>query len=113
MPKVEYAYRPSSEPKAPLVKRPPGRPRGMTDRHGHALRVAPGAEIPVMRAFAEHLRYVREEADIAVAELAAALGVENNTVHGWESGRTRPHLHTLIRIAMALGVPLDHLIPEV
>ena len=89
------------------------RPRGSRDRLGKARRVDRDALSFAVRAFGEQLRHVREDADIAASELAAAIGVGVTTVHSWEASRRIPPLHRLVAIAMALRVPFDHLVPEV
>lgn len=91
-------------------RRSNGRPAGSGTRYGHAVRAVPRDE-PSKRflpAFADRLRFLREEQDVSVDELAAALDVNNATVHSWETGRVVPPLPTVYRVAMALGIrPAD------
>jgi ribosome-binding protein aMBF1 (putative translation factor) len=96
-----------------LVSRSTGRPRGSVDRHGKARRVDRSTVKVIMTAFAEHLRHVRESENVSVAELAAAMGVLPGVVHRCENGRIYPTLERLVSISLALGLPLDHLVPEV
>lgn len=89
------------------------RPRGSRDRHGKAKRVDASTVRFVTRAFGECIRRAREDADVSASELAAAIGVYEDCVNRWESGRRTPRLSNLTAIAMALRVPFDHLVPEV
>ncbi len=95
-----------------MIRRRVGRPRGSRDRYGAARRVDTRAIENVTRALSEHLRHVRESANVAVDELAAAIGVQPSTVHRYESGRSVPPFQRLAAISIALGLPLEHLVPE-
>ena len=53
------------------------------------------------------VRQVRESAGMTQAELARRLGVSQPNVARWESGRVDLRIHTLQRIAEALGVNLE------
>ncbi len=87
-------------------------PRG-SQLHGHAMRRVPATEgHAYMRHVGAELRRARTSVDIAAAELAAALDVHPRTVHGWESGRVRPTLANLYRCAIALGMRVEALLPE-
>lgn len=94
-----------------IVARPVGRPRGSRDMFGRAFVVVDEHVDALARRFAEHLRTVREDANVSVAELAAAMGYSAMTLHAYERGAVVPSLMALIRMALALRVPLDHLIP--
>jgi ribosome-binding protein aMBF1 (putative translation factor) len=94
------------------IRRRTGRPRGSVDRSGRARRVDAAALRAVMVAFAAQLRRVREAENVSAAELAAAMGINPGTVHRLENGQQYPTLERLASIALALGVPLEHLIPE-
>lgn len=89
-----------------------GRPRGSRDRHGKAKRVDGRALRFAVRAFGEQIRRVRESADVSAAELAAATGLNVMTIHAYERAAARPSLRSVVAIAMALRVPVDHLVPE-
>lgn len=95
------------------MSRAVGRPRGSRDRCGAARFVDSGVRDFVVRAFGEQIRRARESADVAADELAMAIGCHPRTIHGLEAGTRTPRLSTLVAIAMALGVPVDHLVPEV
>lgn len=89
-----------------------GRPPGSRDRLGRACRAVPLSEpyIRYMAAVAERIRELREEQDIAAAEIAAALSVDPLTVHAWEAGRRTPTVANLYRIAAALGVRIADIV---
>lgn len=57
--------------------------------------------------FGQHLRALREGAGLSRAELARKADVPASTLRGWESGRGMPGLPALLRLAQALGVPLE------
>lgn len=94
--------------------RTPGRPRGSRDRLGRATRAVPLSEpfVRFMGLVGERIRSVREDLDVSVLELAAALRVSPKTVHGWEACRRRPSVANLHRISVALGVRVTDLLPE-
>lgn len=83
-----------------------GRPPGSRDRLGRACRAVPVTEpyVRYMALVGERLRELREEQDIAAAEIAAALSVDRATVLHWERGRRTPTIANLYRLAAALGV---------
>jgi ribosome-binding protein aMBF1 (putative translation factor) len=95
-----------------MRKRAVGRPRGSRDRRGSARRVDGDALRFVVRSFGEQIRRAREDADVSAEELAAATGLHVGTIHHYEAARSRPSLRSLVAIAMALRVPVDHLVPE-
>jgi len=55
----------------------------------------------------EHLRRLREVAGLSRAELARRAGVPVSTLRGWEGDRGMPGLHAALRLAGALGVPVE------
>lgn len=88
-----------------------GRPLGSIDRNGRALRV-PGkgyARDHVKLTVGENIRRVREEANVAATELAAAVEVSRSTILAYEGARRCVPLHMLWRIAAALGCRVDAL----
>lgn len=97
----------------PLVARSIGRPRGSRMLHGAAKRVDAHVVSVVRLAFCEQIRRVREDAGVSVDELALAIGRKASTVHCYERGVINLSVDTLAAIAMALRVPVDHLVPEV
>lgn len=68
-------------------QQPPAAPGRWPDR------AAPGA--------GRRIREMREEAGMSQVELAAALGVPQATLSGWETGRNRPAAAVLARVAAA------------
>jgi transcriptional regulator with XRE-family HTH domain len=59
--------------------------------------------------FGEHLRSLREAAGLSRAELARRARVPASTLRGWEGDRGFPTLPALLRLAGALGVPVERL----
>jgi HTH-type transcriptional regulator, cell division transcriptional repressor len=57
--------------------------------------------------FGGHLRGLREEAGLSRAELALRGGVRVSTLRNWENDRGFPRLPALLRLAEALGVPVE------
>jgi transcriptional regulator with XRE-family HTH domain len=57
--------------------------------------------------FGQHLRRLREGAGLSRAELARQAGVPASTLRNWESGRGFPALPAALRLAEALGVPVE------
>lgn len=56
------------------------------------------------------IRQVRSELRMSQAEFARLLGVHQTAVSQWETGRSRPDLDTLRRIARCSGRSLDELL---
>ena len=54
----------------------------------------------------------RESAGISQSELARRIGKSRQQVHDWESGARNPKLDALMKIAQALGVPLEALLQK-
>jgi transcriptional regulator with XRE-family HTH domain len=59
--------------------------------------------------FGRHLRSLREGAGLSRAELARRAAVPASTLRGWERDRGFPNLPALLRLAGALGVPVERL----
>jgi transcriptional regulator with XRE-family HTH domain len=57
--------------------------------------------------FGLHLRGLREGAGLSRAELARRSRVPASTLRGWEGDRGFPNLPALVRLAGALGVPVE------
>lgn len=57
--------------------------------------------------FGQHLRRLREEAGLSAAELARRAGVPVSTLRGWQADKGMPSLSALLRLAQALGVPVE------
>lgn len=96
-----------------MLARPAHCPRGSHWRRGKCLRAVSLGEgwSSWSELFAERMRAVREEQDIAVSELAAAIGVWDETVHRWERGASTPSVQRLKQMADALGVLPSDLLP--
>ena len=63
--------------------------------------------------FGENLMALRKKAGITRRELANALGINENTLTGYENSGREPRYDLLVRIADAFGVTVDELIrPE-
>jgi len=60
--------------------------------------------------FAERLKQFRLSAGLSQTDLGKLAGVSRNAVSQWEAGTTEPSTRRLQAIAMALRVPVDHLI---
>jgi transcriptional regulator with XRE-family HTH domain len=59
--------------------------------------------------FGRHLRGFREGAGLSRAELARRAGVPVSTLRNWEADRGFPSLPALLRLAGAMGVPVERL----
>lgn len=67
---------------------------------------------PTPSPFPARLRHLREQAGLSVPDLARAVGVSRQQIHGYESGKNEPRLSTLLRLAEALGVTVSTLVDE-
>lgn len=96
------------------VRRPVGRPPGSLDRTGKALRTVPYAEADwiLAAAMGEKIRAVRDEQGLALAELAAAIGIHLSNIARYESGEMLAPTRRLYQMAQAMGVRMIDLIPE-
>ena len=54
---------------------------------------------------------LRREHGMTQADLANQMGVTDKAVSKWERDRSCPDLHSLPRLARALGVPVEELLP--
>jgi transcriptional regulator with XRE-family HTH domain len=59
--------------------------------------------------FGQHLRALREAAGLSRAGLARRAGAPASTLRNWEAGRGFPGVQAGLRLAEALGVPLERL----
>jgi transcriptional regulator with XRE-family HTH domain len=57
--------------------------------------------------FGQHMRGLREAAGLSRPELARRAAVPVSTLRNWEAGRGFPGLAALLRLAGALGVPVE------
>lgn len=58
----------------------------------------------------EHMRKARELAGMSREKLRDLSGIRVMTIYNVETGRCLPYLHTAIKLADALGIPLDEYI---
>ncbi len=68
---------------------------------------------PSLKQLAAEVRRRRKERHLSQEELAAAAGVNTNTVKRLEWGRSNCQIQTLFDIAVALDMPLSELIAGV
>ena len=59
--------------------------------------------------FGSHLRTLREAAALSRAELARRVGLPVSTLRNWEGDRGMRGLPASLRLAEALGVPVERL----
>jgi transcriptional regulator with XRE-family HTH domain len=59
--------------------------------------------------FGQHLRGLREGAGLSRPELARRAGVPVSTLRNWEGDRGFPGMAACLRMAEALGVPVERL----
>jgi transcriptional regulator with XRE-family HTH domain len=57
--------------------------------------------------FGQHMRGLREAAGLSRPELARRAAVPVSTLRNWEADRGFPGLPALLRLAAALGVPVE------
>lgn len=60
--------------------------------------------------FAHRLKVARAEAQMSQADLAAASGVDQNSIARYELGSVTPGLDKVYALAIALGTDLDSLV---
>ena len=58
----------------------------------------------------ERLKKLRTNQKRTLEDVGKAAGVEKQTVHGWESGKSQPSLDALIKLAALFGVTTDALL---
>src|SRR5947207_1447376 len=59
--------------------------------------------------FPERLRYERERRGWSLADLAAKIGVNTNTIGRWERGESLPRSYPLSRLATLFGMSTEEL----
>jgi transcriptional regulator with XRE-family HTH domain len=57
------------------------------------------------------LRKLREERNLSQEEMGEAAGISREGYRNIETGRSVPRINTLMRIALALGLTVEDLIP--
>lgn len=70
------------------------------------------AEEGFKKEFAERLKALREKKKMTVKELAEKSGVNETTIHRWESAENCPVNEKILDIANALEIKVSKLIPE-
>ena len=68
-------------------------------------------DTPLVDTLGERLRVQRLALGLTVHQLAQRLGVNRNTITNYESNKTEPSVHDLVRLAAALGCALGDLLP--
>src|SRR6516165_5339345 len=59
--------------------------------------------------FGQNLQRLREGAGLSQSELAGKTGLAVRTIQNWEINRNQPRLDAIIKLARALGVPIEEL----
>ena len=57
-----------------------------------------------------NIRYLRQKNNLTQVELAAKMGVKQNTLSAWETGSSTPELRSAVRLADFFEVSLDFLL---
>lgn len=55
------------------------------------------------------IRDLREDMDLRQIDVAAATGIEQKTLSNYETGKTNPDSHAIIKLAEFFGVTTDYL----
>ena len=67
------------------------------------------SEVEFTSKFAQSITRWRKRLDMTAAEFAEFIGISENTIYNYESGRSMPQLYTAMLIAEKLGTSLDGL----
>ena len=59
--------------------------------------------------FCEALKYYRRESGLRQSDIARRLGVSQNAVSSWETGRTEPNLGQIAELCRILDCPIEEL----
>lgn len=59
--------------------------------------------------FADALKYYRRESGLRQSDIARRLGVSQNAVSSWETGRTEPNLGQISELCKILDCPIEEL----
>ena len=70
------------------------------------------AEDKIVRRFAVRIRELRNQRAWSQERLAEEAGIHRTYLGGIETGRRNPSLRNIIRIAVALGVPIKALFED-
>lgn len=60
--------------------------------------------------YMNNIRYLRQKNNLTQVELAARMGVKQNTLSAWETGSSNPELRSAVRLADFFEVSLDYLL---
>lgn len=63
-----------------------------------------------MSHFAKNLRFIRQKKQLSEADFALLLGIWEDTLKRYERAKAEPDLDTLVGMATALNLPIDHLL---
>lgn len=63
--------------------------------------------------FGEHLKELRESANLKQKDLSEVLGIKQNSLSSYENGKRFPEMMTLLKIAKYFNVSIDSLVYEV
>ena len=58
----------------------------------------------------ERLKQLRIARQRTLEEVGRAVGAEKQTVHGWESGKSKPSLEAIVKLAAYYGITTDALL---
>lgn len=58
----------------------------------------------------ERLKQLRLSRQRTLEEVGRAVGAEKQTVHGWESGKSKPSLEAIVKLAAYYGITTDALL---
>ena len=60
----------------------------------------------------KNIKRIREKREIKQEELARAIGIKRENISLYESGKTKPTLKTIIKIANYLDTTIDYLLSD-
>ncbi len=63
--------------------------------------------------FGEQLKTLREEAKMTQSDLATQSGLSIDSLRKWEQNKMLPKIDSVVRLAKALGAPLESLVSGV
>jgi transcriptional regulator with XRE-family HTH domain len=66
----------------------------------------------IQKTIIENMIFYREKKGLKTKELDEAIGVKDNTVSTWESGKNAPNLQSLYKICTALDISISDLFGE-
>lgn len=69
-----------------------------------------GPYAPVVSSVGKNLKEVREERGLTQDQIAKQCGVPQNQWSKWESGKSEPKIKSLLRVAVALDLPLNRFV---